>query len=251
MQLTTGRQYVWTVGTNANYWRQLSGLAQSSAGEALTITASEIEGFFTDGSGDRGVTYAVVNDEIVTTVNADSSKQDNITLTAGTSGATFLNNVLDLSNLSGGDVTAAAVAALFNDSSASRGVSYSATSNNKIDTVVNADDTKQDILTGEDIVGLINGQGDRINAVRIGSNSNVNNAEFAQLDGINTDENIQTQLDGKQASGDYLLAADETVKSVYCWIFRCYIYKWRFRSIRYYGWTWRRRITELWCYYCY
>ena len=147
VDLTTGRQYVWTVGTNASYWRQLSGLAQAAAGEALDLTATEVEAFFTDGSGDRAVTYTVANNEITTTVAADSSKQDNITLTAGTSGATFLNNVLDLSSLTPGDVTATTVADLFNDSSASRGVSYSATSNNKIDTVVNADTSKQDTIT--------------------------------------------------------------------------------------------------------
>ena len=34
---TTGKQYVWVVGTNANYWRQLSGVGQAAAGvTALT-----------------------------------------------------------------------------------------------------------------------------------------------------------------------------------------------------------------------
>ena len=79
---------------------------------------------------------------------SDTSKQDNLTITVGSSGAVWTpsTSTLDLSSLSGDDVTAATVEALFNDSTASRGVSYSVSSG-KIDTAVAADTSKQNNLT--------------------------------------------------------------------------------------------------------
>ena len=59
-----------------------------------------------------------------------------------------------------GDViTATAIADLFNDNSGSRGASYSATSNNKIDTIIEADSSKQDQITGNSETISIPGAG--------------------------------------------------------------------------------------------
>ena len=119
---------------------------------------------------------------------SDTSKQDNLTVTVGSSGAVWTPNTstLDLSSITSGDsTTAAQVEGFFADSTASRGVSYSE-SGGVITTTVAADTSKQDVIDSNN----------RLPTVNIGT-GDINNAELNTLNGINTNETIQEQLDAK------------------------------------------------------
>ena len=88
----------------------------------------------------------------------------------------------------GAPTTAALVEAFFADSTASRGVSYSE-SGGVISTTVAADTSKQDVIDSNN----------RLPTVNIGTGA-INNAELNTLNGIDTSQTIQTQLDAKQAT---------------------------------------------------
>ena len=91
-----------------------------------------------------------------------------------------------LGTIAGSD--AATVAGYFADSTASRGASYSE-SGGVITTTIAADDSKQDVINSSN----------RLPTVNIGTGA-INNAELNTLNGIDTSQTIQTQLDAKQAT---------------------------------------------------
>ena len=87
-----------------------------------------------------------------------------------------------------GGVSAAQVESFFADSTASRGVSYSE-SGGVITTTVAADTSKQDLITSSN----------RVPTVNIGTGA-INNSELNTLDGIDTTQTIQQQLDAKSGN---------------------------------------------------
>ena len=86
------------------------------------------------------------------------------------------------------EVDAAQIEAVFADSTGSRGVSYSE-SGGVITTTVAADTSKQDVINSSN----------RLPTVNIGTGA-INNSELNTLNGIDTSQTIQTQLDAKQAT---------------------------------------------------
>ena len=88
------------------------------------------------------------------------------------------------------------------------GLHTNETIQDQIDTLSsNISQNASDIQLKQDAITSSN----RLNANLIGSNGNVSNDEYKQLNGINTNQTIQDQLNSKQASGSYQLSLESPV----------------------------------------
>ena len=127
------------------------------------------------------------NDAKLAAIASTHGYAENIVPNAGTSGVTYpLMSRLGVgTEIFRSVLNASEVAAFFANSSASRSLSLSE-SNGVITPTITADTSKQDVIDASN----------RLPTVNIGTGA-INNSELNTLNGINTNETIQEQLNGK------------------------------------------------------